>query len=840
MLSAPRLLELRNFDMDGFLSLFWVVLFFVVFCSLAYQSASAVVYAIGLGVYLFFLSYLSKVGWFGLTLYWGLYVAFFAIILIAPVRIKLLTTRVFSLFRRLMPKMSATEKEALCAGDVGWTSEIFSGKPDWDSFKTIPFAKMSPEEEAFLNGPVEELCSQINDWEISRSLQIPEHIWDFMKKNRFFSMIIPKEFGGLAFSAVAQSNVLTKLSSVSTAICTVVAVPNSLGPGELLLHYGTEEQKKYYLPRLAIGEEIPCFALTSPNAGSDAASMTDHGVVCKAVFEGKEQICIRLNWNKRYITLSPVATLLGLAFKLYDPDNLLGQNAGTGEQNCLGITCALIPTTTKGVITGRRHLPVSSAFPNGPTQGKDVIIPLDWVIGGQKMVGQGWRMLMECLAAGRGVSLPSSVSGGIAKLMLASSAYSRVRRQFGVPIGRFGGVQEALVKVIGYGYLIQALRLFTASIIDQGISPVVASAITKYNATEYGRMALLAAMDLHGGKAICMGPSNYITQCYFESPVGITVEGANILTRSMIIYGQGAIRCHPYVLKELFAGQETDKKEGLKKFDKVFWKHVGFVLSNHVRALLLGFTGGKLVRAPNSDIKRYYQMVTRYSTLLAMVSDVAMASVGAALKRKENLSGRLADLVSLLYLIASVMKCYDHGDGKGPVKEELPIVKWLCHDLFKRFESQLHELLSNLPNRWVAFYLRLFCFPLGRSMKSPADSYAEEIAEVVLQPGVARDRVKPFVSGLTDTFPGLSKQIEDVFELVVRHRPLEKTVESAAKKGEIFGKDYHELLQSAVRAEIITSKEKDDLIAMDEARMSIINVDDFSDDELKSSQQEGK
>ena len=475
---------------------------------------------------------------------------------------------------------------------------------------------------------------------------------------------------------------------------------------------------------------------------------------------------------------------------------------------------------------------MASAFPNGPTKGKDVIIPIDWIIGGKEMAGQGWRMLMECLAAGRGVSLPSSVSGGVAKLVLASSAYSRIRRQFNVPIGRFGGVQEVLVNVVGYGYLLQSLRLFTASIIDQGIRPVVASAITKYNATEYGRFALTAAMDLHGGKAICMGPTNYITQNYFETPVGITVEGANILTRSMIIYGQGAIRCHPYVLKELFAGQEKDKKEGLKKFDKVIWSHIGFIISNHFRALVLGLTSAKWVKVPSGDLSRYCQLLTRYSTVLSLVSDVAMASVGAALKRKENLSGRLADLVGILYMVASVIKYYEHGNGDGPVKEELPIVKWLCHDLFKRFQTQLNELLANFPNRWIAMYLRFFCFPLGKRLRSPQDVFAEEIADVVLSPGVVRDRFKPFVGGLGDEYPGLSKHIEDVFDLVVQFRPVEKKMEEAVKSGIISGKDYDELLSAALEKSVLSSQEVLDLRKMDEARMSVINVDDFGPNEI--------
>ena len=811
--------------MDVLSSYFWLLLWVVLVVSLAYQAASLYVYAAGLGLYLVAYSSLGGMGAFGLTLFWLVYVLFFSVFMIPFIRRKFLTTPVFALYRRLMPRMSSTEREALCAGNVGWTAEIFSGKPNWSKFSKIKINQMSEEEQAFLNGPVEDLCSMVNDWEISRTLTIPDSIWQFLKDNRFFSMIIPKEYGGLKISATAQSAVLTKVSSVSVAVSTVIAVPNSLGPGELLMHYGTQDQKDYYLPRLAKGEEIPCFALTSPLAGSDAAAMTDHGVVCRAVFDGEEQTCIRLNWNKRYITLAPVATLLGLAFKLYDPESILG------DQDYIGITCALIPTNTDGVVIGRRHLPVASAFPNGPTQGNDVLIPMSWVIGGQKMVGQGWRMLMECLAAGRGVSLPSTVAGGAAKLALASSAYSRIRRQFNVPIGRFGGVQEALVQVVGYGYLVQAMRQFTSSIIDQGIKPVVASAITKYNATEYARRALTAAMDLHGGKAICMGPSNYITQAYFETPVGITVEGANILTRSMIIYGQGAIRCHPYLLEEIYAGQESNVKKGLLRFDKVFWSHVGFVLSNHVRALVIGVTNARFVKVPDSELKRYYQFVTRYSTVLAMVSDVAMASIGAELKRKENLSGRLADLVSILYMIASSIKYYESGTNQAAIKAELPVVKWLCHDLFKQFQRQLHELLANLPNRWVAFYLRCFCFPLGRALRAPQDSFAEQVAEEVLSPCEVRDRFKAYIAGMVNK-DGLAHNIESVFELVTEFRPLEKRVLQAAKRGEVSGMTYEQILSDALDKGVISDQELANLKRMDEARMSVVNVDDFSPDEL--------
>jgi acyl-CoA dehydrogenase len=807
------------------MELVWVLLFVFMLGSLIYQCASASVIAIGTGFYL------AAYFYFGhhvvlKVLYALFYLSFVLFTHCLWIRRRWVTSPIFKIYKKVMPVMSSTEKEALCAGDVGWTGELFSAKPDWSKMLSMPYGQMSKKEKAFLDGPVETLCGMLDQWEMSQTLTIPSEVWDYMKKNRFFSMIIPEAYGGLEFSAVAVSTVLNKVASVSGAIATVVAVPNSLGPGELLLHYGTDQQKKYYLPRLAIGEELPCFALTSPSAGSDAASISDHGIVCQAEFEGKQQLCIRMNWDKRYITLSPVATILGLAFKLYDPQHLLG------NKEYIGITCALIPTNTPGVVTGARHLPLGSAFPNGPTQGKDVIIPVSWIIGGVDMAGQGWRMLMECLAAGRGVSLPSVGAGGAASLMLSSSAYARIRSQFNTPIGYFEGVQEALVKVVGYSYLTQAIRLFTASHIDEGLSPVVASAISKCNATEYSRRAIIASMDLHGGKAICMGPNNYVSSAYLDVPISVTVEGANILTRSMIIFGQGAIRCHPYVLEEITAAQDKNSKSGLKKFDKSLWAHVGFMISNQVRALFLGLTNAYLVRVPHSGVmRRYYQIATRFSTLLALVADFTMVSVGAALKRKESLSGRLADMVSVLYMVTCVLKYYEDVSEHAEDEDDLNLTKWVCLDLFKLFERQLHELLMNLPNRWLARYLRILCFPLGRFLNAPTDALVQRISVSVMKPSRFRDRFKKYVAGVNDESSLIAK-IESVFEQVIAAQPLENKIKLAIKNKRVSGKTYAEILDHAVKKEVITESEKLVLKELDKARMSIINVDDFSDEEL--------
>jgi acyl-CoA dehydrogenase len=807
------------------LAAFWIVLFCLIIVILFYQNASAVVFAIAIAAYLFVHSFFSGTGWLGSSVLWLAYLIIFIPLLLKPFRLNFLTRPLFLFFKKIKPDMSQTEREALCSGDVGWTAEIFGARPDWDAFAAIKLSTLSAEEQAFIAGPVETLCAMIDNWEINRSMSIPDAIWSYIKQEHFLAMIIPKDQGGLDFSATAIGLILSKIASLSVAVGSSIAVPNSLGPAELLVEYGTQQQKDYFLPRLAKGEDIPCFALTSPTAGSDAGSIEDHGVVVEAEFEGKQQLCLRLNWNKRYITLAPIATLLGLAFKLYDPDHLLG------SEEYIGITCALIPTKTPGVVTGRRHFPLNCAFTNGPTQGNNVIIPIDWIIGGREKAGKGWRMLMECLAAGRAITLPASAGGGSASQLLPTTAYARIRRQFNLPIGHFGGVQESLIKLIGYTYAIQATRLFTAAIIDGGKRPVVGSAITKCYTTNYAREVITACMDINGGKAICMGPSNYAAQNHFETPISITVEGANILTRSMIIFGQGSIRCHPYVMEELFSVDEQDAKVGLKRFDKAVWAHIGFGLSNIVRSLVLGLTNAFFVRVPKGPLKRYYQLVTRFSTVVALVVDVSMLMLGGKLKRLECLSGRLADLVSFLYIIGSVLKYHQTGvDGKV-VAEEVPLVKWVCLDLLYKFQQQLHEFLLNFPNRMVARILRVMVMPLGRFLRPPSDNLMKEVCNLMLSPNPARNRFKQFVAGI-DAEDSLLGGIEKVFEKVIAVRPIEKRVLSAEKTGIIVGKTFFELIDAAVLKKIITADEKTELLAMHEARMTVVNVDDFSNDEV--------
>ena len=611
-----------------------------------------VLVGLGVGVCSLFGSHTPAV----LIVAWSVFLAV-ALVFNAPVlRRRLVSNPLLHLFRRLLPPMSDTEREALEAGSVWWEAELFRGDPRWQKLLDIPAARLSAEEQAFLDGPVEELCRMLDDWDITHVRRdLPPAVWRFLKEKGFFGLIVPRQYGGLEFSAQAHSAVVMKTASRSVTAAVTVMVPNSLGPAELLLHYGTEVQKNHYLPRLASGEEVPCFALTNPEAGSDASAMPDHGVVCRGEFEGKKGVLgIRLNWEKRYITLGPVATVLGLAFKLYDPDHLLG-----GSEN-LGITLALIPTNTPGVKIGTRHNPLNIPFQNGPNWGENVFIPLDWIIGGPQQIGQGWRMLMESLAAGRSISLPALSTGAGKLACRATGAYARIRKQFKLPIGKFEGVEEALARMAGYTYLMDATRSLTARAVDLGEKPSVASAIAKYQLTEHMRRVVNDAMDVQGGAGICLGPRNFMGRVYQALPISITVEGANILTRTLIIFGQGAVRCHPYILREMRAATDADSERASKNFDDAIFSHVGYTFSNAARALWLGLTGARFVPVPfQGPTRRYAQHITRLSIGLALIADAAMLTLGGALKRREKLSGRFADVLSFLYLASAVIKRFE-------------------------------------------------------------------------------------------------------------------------------------------------------------------------------------
>ncbi|HET6586481.1 MAG TPA: acyl-CoA dehydrogenase, partial [Oleiagrimonas sp.] len=610
------------------------------------------------------------------------------------------------MFARVTPKLSDTEQTALEAGTVGFEGELFSGKPDWHALMAQPVPHLSAEEQAFMDGPVEELCAMIDDWQITHELgDLSEEVWDFIKQNKFFGMIIPKKYGGLQFSALAHSAVLQKLASRSMTVASTVAVPNSLGPAELLLHYGSDEQKDYFLPRLADGREIPCFALTGPTAGSDATSIPDYGIVCKGEWQGASVLGVRLTFDKRYITLAPIATLVGLAFRMYDPEHLLG------DVEDMGITLAMLPRDTEGLEIGRRHLPLNNPFQNGPLHGKDVFVPLSTLIGGPDMAGHGWRMLVECLSVGRAISLPSNAVGGAKMCVAATGAYARLRKQFGLAIGRFEGVEEALARIGGHTYAATALSRATAAAVDRGEKPAVPSAIAKYHATEWGRMVASDAMDVHGGKGVQLGPSNYLGRGWQGVPVGITVEGANIMTRSLMIFGQGAIRCHPYVLKEMQALTMTDPREQLRAFDKALFGHVGFGISNAVRSLVLGLTFAKVGKVPGDDYtRRYYRKLNRYSAALALCADVAMGVLGGKLKFKEKLSARLGDVLSHLYTASAMLKRYE---DQGRLESDRPLLAWAFHNSVWEMQMALDGVIRNFPVRPVAWLLHTLVFPFG-------------------------------------------------------------------------------------------------------------------------------
>jgi acyl-CoA dehydrogenase len=745
---------------------------------------------------------------------------------IGPLRRRYITKPFLLVYRRLLPSMSTTEREALEAGTVWWDGELFTGGPNWAKLDAAKPPVLTAEEQAFVDGPCEELCRMIDDWDTThRRADFSPEVWSFIKSKGFFAMIIPKEYGGLGFSAYAHSCVLVKLASKSAVAGSTVAVPNSLGPAELLLHYGTDEQKNHYLPRLARGEEVPCFALTGPRAGSDAASLPDTGIVCRGMFDGKEIVGIKLNFSKRYITLAPIATVIGLAFKLYDPDKLMGNDTID-----YGITCALIPRNTAGITIGRRHFPLNVPFQNGPIQGRDVFVPLDYIIGGAKMAGQGWRMLVEQLSVGRCISLPSNGTGAAKAAVYASGAYARIRRQFNVSVGQFEGIQEALARIVGYTYICDAARSVTAGAIDGGEKPSVPSTILKYHATEMARKIANDAMDIHGGKGICLGPKNFLARGYQVTPVAITVEGANILTRSLMIFGQGAIRCHPFVLKEMTAAKEKDKSRAVKHFDSALFGHIGFTLSNAVRSLIMALTLAKFTNVPETGpTRRYYQHINRFSASFAFATDVAMLTLGGYLKKKESLSSRLGDVLSYMYLASMVLK---HYNNQGRKEEDLQLVEWSCRTLMYQAQEQLHSFLRNFPNRFIAGFMRVLIFPRGRTYSAPSDRLASDIVNSVMVPSDTRERLSNGIYKTVEPNNPLGL-LQEAMTLSMTAEPLERKLRvDGVKTGKITALDLPHQIDQALACGILDDKEAAFLRDYDVKVMNIVNVDDFATEEM--------
>lgn len=733
---------------------------------------------------------------------------------------------VFGMVRRSLPPVSPTESEALEAGTVGWDAELFSGTPDWQKLKEIPGIELTAEERAHLDGPTNDLCKMLDDWEIRHNQhEVPDRIWKFVADNGYLGMLISKEHGGLGFGAQAQSLILGKISSRSPDAVTIVMVPNSLGPGELIEKYGTAEQKEHYLPRLAKGLDIPCFGLTGPTSGSDAANMRDVGVVAKRMADGVETIGIVLNWEKRYITLGPKATLLGLAFHLTDPDKLLG-----GEKD-IGITLALIPSTHPGVKIGRRHLPSGAAFPNGPNWGEDVFIPLDFVIGGREMVGHGWRMLMECLSAGRSISLPSSAAAGAKTMLRVTTAYARIRRQFGIPVGKMEGVEEPIAKIAEHAYVLEAARAATAAMVARGEKPSVIGGLLKYQSTERMRECVNHAMDVHGGRGICDGPANYLQSAYQMVPVAITVEGANILTRSLITFAQGALRAHPYLYKEIQAAQEPDKGKGLAAFEALLMDHVAYTMSNLFGALFhnatFGAFGSTPVDAGRASI--WYRQLGRAARTFAFVSDLTVGVLGGGLKTKQRITGRMADALSELYLLSCTLKRYE---DDGRVLADLPFVELAARNGLHRFQVALAGAIDNFPVTPVRLLMRLVAFPFGARRRPASDRLAKQVVSLVLEPGDARDRLtrEIFVTNDPHDPTGL---LEYTLPKVVAAEDAQRKLERAVRKGEVERYHGRDWIGEAAAKGILTEAEAAQLKEVEDLTARVIAVDHFDPEEVR-------
>lgn len=747
-----------------------------------------------------------------------------AVMNVSSLRRRLVMAPALKLYRKSLPSMSATEREALEAGTVWWDGELFSGKPDWQRLLNTPAPALSAEEQRFLEGPVEELCAMLDAWDIShRRRDLPPEVWNFLRRERFFGMIIPRAQGGLGFSAQAHSAVVGKISTRSVAAAITVMVPNSLGPAELLLRYGTEAQRSYYLPRLASGEDIPCFGLTGPEAGSDAASIPDYGIVCHGQHEGRRTLGLRVTWEKRYITLGPVATVLGLAFRVYDPEHLIG------EDDVPGITLALIPTNHPGIEIGRRHFPAGQAFMNGPNSGKDVFIPMEWVIGGQERVGQGWRMLMNCLAAGRSVSLPALATAAAKVAARTTGAYARVRKQFKVPIGKLEGVQEPLARIAGEAYALEAGRVMTAIALDQGEEPSVISAMLKYRSTEGMRRALNDAMDVHGGRGICLGPSNYLSNGYQAIPMGITVEGANILTRSLIVFGQGAIRCHPWLLREMAAARLDDGDTALVEFDLALRGHIGHLLGNLGRALLQNLTVGHAAPAPMvGPTRHWFKQLSRYSANFALVADASLLLLGGNLKRREKISGRLADVLTELYLLSATLKRFED-DGRP--QADLPIVDYVCANSLHLIQERLRGVINHLPSRGIAWLLRAAVFPLGARRRSADDQTGAQVARLLMEPAPVRDRLSTGVYVSQDP-EDITGRLEHGLHLTLKVEPIEARISQAVSERRLQPTVGKDLGLAALQAGVITNDEATLLAEYRESLRRVIGVDDFAPEEL--------
>lgn len=797
-----------------------IALLFTVVLVSAYLRLALRDWTVLVAVTLVLMSFMSNLSAITLCVLWILFLVIVLPLNIVNVRRRLISQTAFHAMKKIMPRISQTEKEALEAGDVWWEAELFSGAPDFDKLHKLPKATLTDEEQAFLDGPVEEFCGMLDDWQITHvDYDLTAEAWQFAKDNGFFALIIPKKYGGLDYSAYLHSQVVMKIGSRSGSAGVTVMVPNSLGPGKLLMTYGTEEQKNYYLPRLADGREIPCFGLTGPNAGSDAGAMPDTGVICRGHYEGKDDVLgIRLNFEKRYITLAPIATLLGIAFKLYDPDHLLSDI----EER--GITLALIKRETEGVEIGKRHFPANHAFMNGPIRGKDVFIPLESIIGGVDYVGKGWAMLMECLGDGRAISLPALGTAAGKMGCRYTGSYARIRQQFHMPIGYFEGIEEALAVIAGQTYAMDAARTMVSVALDYGIVPSVISAIVKQQVMERMRNTINHAMDIHGGHGICMGPHNHLGRSYQLTPVGITVEGANILTRTMIIFGQGAMRSHPYLLKEVTAVHNKNTQQGLEDFDHALFAHAGFIISNVVRAFWLGLSSARFVDTPGDDNTRYYyRQLVRMSAAFALVSDLCVAVLGGTLKRREKISGRLADVLSNLYIMSAVLK---HYRDQGSKEEDIALLQWACQDALVNCQTALKGVLDNLPVPVLGSVFKFIIFPLPNSYQQPSDRLGHKLARLLLSPNASLDRLSAGIFDSEDK-ENATGRISHAYEHTLNTSQIQRKLRGAYKQGQLSNRDQNAYTEAKDK-QIITESEYEQLVETERAIRDAIKVDEFS------------
>lgn len=816
---------------------FWLM---ILFSAIAlFMRTKAVVTLSGLALIGVAGAWLS--GWSALTITSAVIVFAIAALLVwpNPLRQKL-SASILGWVRDQLPTLSDTEQQALDAGDIDWDGQLFSGKPDWDQLlESQPF-ELSREEQEFIEGPVNQLCAMLDDWKITKEdYDLPQPVWQFIRENGFFGMVVDKKYGGKGFSAAAHSETVMKISTRSVTAAVTVMVPNSLGPAELLQHYGTDSQKDHYLPRLASGEEIPCFALTSALAGSDAGAIPDVGIVCRGDWNGQSTLGMRVSWNKRYITLAPVATLIGLAIKVKDPDQLLG------AETDLGVTCVMIPSNTEGVHQGARHLPMNQVFMNGPTWGDDVFIPMDYIIGGQAMIGKGWVMLMECLSVGRAISLPALATGAGKHCSLTTGAYAAIRSQFGRSISDFEGVQEALERVAGYTYMMDSARRMTAAMLDRGIKPSIPSALLKYRNTDLMRVVVNHSMDVVAGRAVISGPRNFLARVYQSLPISITVEGANILTRSLMVYGQGAVRCHPYLIREIAAASAEPSPQVLKEFDQAFFGHLAHALSNVVRSFGLALSGGWLSRTPkDKGPNQYYRQLNRYSASFALLTDINLALVGGNLKVRERLSGRMADaLVGLYYGSAALKRYHDLGHP-----EYLnPLLHWSVQSALHDTQKALDDSIRNFPQRWVRPLLRLLIFPLGTRTPLPSDEMGTLTANTISRPGHARDSLVEgvYINSSPDDAVG---RVLTAFALHSASAELLKKLDKAIRQDETGKVKGIPILLADQRPQVLDWARQNDILSdleaqqVDNALAAIydaIQVDAFEAEVFQNNRREG-